>query len=85
MFLSVNLYFIYFEELFLNINKFKFIYIFLNKKWFFDIIYYFFIVKIIFYLGYNIFFKLIDRGFIELVGPLGLVRKIYNKSIIVMI
>jgi len=85
LFLSVNLYFIYFEELFLNINKFKFIYIFLNKKWFFDIIYYFFIVKIIFYLGYNIFFKLIDRGFIELVGPLGLVRKIYNKSIIVMI
>jgi NADH-ubiquinone oxidoreductase chain 5 len=50
------------------------LYKFFVKKWFFDLIYFFFIVKPILSCGYNITFKLIDRGLIEIFGPLGLTR-----------
>lgn len=50
------------------------IHYFLNKRWYFDQIYYYFITKPLLQFGYNVSFKIIDRGFIELVGPLGLVR-----------
>jgi NADH-ubiquinone oxidoreductase chain 5 len=56
------------------------IYKFFVKKWFFDLIYFFFIVKPILYCGYNITFKLVDRGLIEIFGPLGLTRIINNLS-----
>lgn len=50
------------------------LYSFLNKKWYFDPIYNFFIIQPTLKFGYHISFKLIDRGFIEIFGPLGLVR-----------
>lgn len=56
------------------------IYIFLNKKWCFDIIYYNFITRLSFFLGYEVTFKLIDRGIIELFGPLGCVRLFHGLS-----
>ena len=62
-----------------------FIHKFLNKKWYFDIVYNFFITKKFLNFGYNISFKIIDRGFYEYIGPLGIVRsinfisKIFNK------
>jgi NADH-ubiquinone oxidoreductase chain 5 len=49
-----------------------YIYTLFNKKYYFDVIYNEFIVKPLLNMGYNITFKLFDRGFIELFGPYGL-------------
>lgn len=76
--LSVALY-NFFEIKFINLIIYKnlyYFYSFFNKKWYFDIIYNHYIVYRILYFGYNISFKLVDRGIIELLGPLGLVRLI---------
>lgn len=73
-------FFIYFNNYILKKHNyfkimlsFKNIYIFLIKKWYFDIIYNKFIVLNILSLGFFTF-KEIDRGIIEIFGPLGLVR-----------
>lgn len=58
-----------------------FIYSFFNKKWFFDIIYNYYFVQSILNFGYNITFKLLDRGVIELLGPTGLVRSFSTLNI----
>ena len=58
----------------LSWNYLQFIYHFLNKKWYIDNIYNKIIVKNILDFSYHISFKKIDRGLIEIVGPLGLVR-----------
>ena len=75
-FLALFFYSFFFKFLFILKSKtfYKNFYIFFNKKWFFDIIYFYFFSKKILFFGYNISFKLIDRGFIELLGPLGLVN-----------
>ena len=71
----------YNNYLFLNYNKFKIIlsfkeiYNFLIKKWYFDIIYNKFIVYNVLSVGFFTF-KHIDRGIIEIIGPLGIVRLI---------
>lgn len=70
-----NVYDNYFSKLILY-KKFYYFYSFFIKKWYFDIIYNAFIVKSILYFGYNISFKLLDRGLFELLGPLGIVRGI---------
>lgn len=60
--------------------RFPQIYGFLNQKWYFDQIYSYFIVKPIFSFAYNISFKLLDRGIIEIIGPTGLYRTIKNLA-----
>ena len=56
------------------------VYSFFSKKWYFDLIYNKYIVHKILGFGYNVTFKIIDRGLIELVGPLGLVRVIKSLT-----
>ena len=56
------------------------IYNFLNKKWFFDKVYNEYIAQFFFSFGYNISYKIIDRGIIEIFGPMGLSSSISNKS-----
>lgn len=56
------------------------VYSFFNKKWYFDGVYNYFIVKKVLAFGYNTTFKVIDRGLVELVGPTGLVRLLGNSS-----
>lgn len=75
-FLSFFLYNLFFAGLCIIQQKsiIKNFYIFFNKKWFFDQVYYSFLTKKVLVFGYEISFKLIDRGFIELFGPLGIVR-----------
>lgn len=51
-------------------------YTFFNQKWFIDSIYNLYIIKPIFQLSYVIPFRLLDKGFIELIGPLGLIFKL---------
>ena len=50
------------------------LYIFFNRKWLFDIVYNNYIVHKVLSFGYNVTFKALDRGVVELVGPTGLVR-----------
>ena len=66
--------------------NFQTIYIFLNNKWHFDLIYNSFIVKPLLSFGHNISYKLLDRGFIEFIGPFGVSKSIkfissYSKTI----
>ncbi len=65
---------------FFKYNYFYFIYATLSKKWFFDLLYFNIFIKNFLYYFFHIFFKVIDRGFIEIVGPLGLVRLLSTVS-----
>ncbi len=56
------------------------LYNFLNKKWFFDRVYNQYFSQFFFKFGYDISYKSIDRGIIEIFGPFGLSKIIYNKS-----
>jgi NADH-ubiquinone oxidoreductase chain 5 len=58
----------------------KNVFIFFNKKWFFDIIYNKIIVYFILFIGYEYTFKIIDRGVIENLGLLGIVRFFFFLS-----
>jgi len=51
----------------------KKIYVFLNKKWFFDKIYNELFSSLFFKFGYSISYKFVDRGVFEIIGPTGLV------------
>ena len=55
-------------------------YNFLNKKWFFDRVYNQYFSQFFFKFGYDISYKSIDRGIIEIFGPFGLSKIIFNKS-----
>lgn len=55
-------------------------YNFLNRKWFFDKVYHEYISQNILNIGYFKTYKLIDRGFIEILGPYGLSNYIFLIS-----
>jgi NADH-ubiquinone oxidoreductase chain 5 len=55
-----------------SLKLFQKIYVFLNKKWFFDKIYNEYFSQFFFKFGYTISYKFIDRGVFELLGPTGL-------------
>lgn len=61
----------------------KLIFLFFNKKWFFDYIYNNYIVVKVLSFGKAGSFQLIDRGILELIGPTGLVRlfSLFSKNI----
>lgn len=80
-FLSLILYnyfrnFLYFIKL---TNKFLFI--FLNKKWFFDKLYNLIFVQYILNFSYIITYKYIDKGFLEIFGPTSITSCFYFVSI----
>jgi len=52
--------------------KFSFLAFLINKKWFWDLIYNRFFIYPLLFFGFNITFKTLDRGFIELLGPYGI-------------
>jgi NADH-ubiquinone oxidoreductase chain 5 len=58
----------------------KRIYNFLNKKWFFDKIYNEFLVQNVLNISYRVSYKIIDRGIVEVFGPLGLALIISKKA-----
>ena len=58
----------------------KKIYNFLNKKWFFDKVYNEHIAQFFFKFGYNVSYKIVDRGIIELFGPMGVSNLISTKA-----
>ncbi len=75
--LSFFIYHNYFEQFLIfkqNSYLFKEIYIFLNKKWFFDSIVNNYVLGFVFNFGYDISFKLLDKGIIEFFGPSGIYK-----------
>lgn len=63
--------FSYFSFLYPNLSKFS---SFFNKKFLFDSLYNYFFVFPSFFLSYHITYKLLDRGYIEYLGPISLFR-----------
>ena len=58
----------------------KKLYSFFNKKWFFDKIYNEYISQFFFTISYTITYKIIDRGIVEVFGPMGLSSLITKKA-----
>jgi len=58
----------------------KKVYNFLNKKWFFDKVYNEYVSQFFFKFGYNISYKIIDRGIFEIFGPMGLSGSVLKTS-----
>jgi len=59
------------------------LYTYLNRKWLFDNFYNEYIVRPLLTLGYQVTFKILDRGFVEIIGPNGLARVVKTLSILV--
>jgi hypothetical protein len=55
---------------------------FLNNKWYFDYIYNYYIGFSVLKHGYETFYKLIDKGFIEICGVQGLSNTVYKIALI---
>ncbi|KAF4318532.1 hypothetical protein G195_008131 [Phytophthora kernoviae 00238/432] len=74
LFSAFYLYFFKFKFLYnLKISEYGlYFYNFLNRKWYFDKIYYEFINQYILKIGYDVTYKMIDKGLIEMCGPYGL-------------
>ena len=53
-------------------------YIFLNKRWLFDKVYIDFVASRALAFGYHTSFKTLDKGFIEILGPTGLMQVCTN-------
>ena len=66
----------------LKLDKFKNIYIFLNKKWFFDKLYNELIAQNFINFSFKVSYKNIDKGILELLGPKGISENIYKLSIL---
>ena len=62
------------------LTKFVNLYVFLNNKWFFDQLYNFYIGIPIFCLAYKNCYKLLDKGFLEIFGPFGVVNFVSYSS-----
>jgi NADH-ubiquinone oxidoreductase chain 5 len=56
------------------------LYTFLNRKWFFDKVYNEYIAQNMLFFGYHISYKTIDRGIIEIFGPMGLSSAVTKKA-----
>lgn len=56
------------------------VYRFIAKRWYFDIIYNNYIVKNILDFSYKVSFKVLDRGFIEYIGPFGITYVLQKYS-----
>ena len=57
-------------------------YNFFNKKWFFDKVYNEYITQFFFKFSYSTSYKLIDRGIIEIFGPMGLTNVLSSNALI---
>lgn len=72
----------YLPHYILNLKMtFRSLYIFLSNKWHFDSIYNYFFVLPVFYWAHNVSYKVIDRGLLEYVGPVGILQSIKNLTV----
>ena len=59
-------------------STFNSLYHFFNKKWYFDRVYNEFVTQSALSSSYHFFYKMIDRGIVEKVGPFGIVTILQN-------
>jgi len=59
------------------------VYTFLNRKWFVDKVNNEFISQNALFLGYEVTYKTLDRGIIEIFGPFGISSVLYNKNVFI--
>jgi len=57
------------------------LYVFLNRKWFFDKVYNEFLAQGVRHHGYHTTYKALDRGLIERLGPEGISTAVYARSV----
>ena len=67
-------------KLYISSNILSSIYVFFNKKWFFDRLQNELLVSSLLKIGYDTTYKLIDKGLIEVFGPSGLAKSGLNLS-----
>jgi NADH-ubiquinone oxidoreductase chain 5 len=67
-------------KLYISSNILSSVYVFFNKKWFFDRLQNELLVSSLLKIGYDITYKLIDKGLIEVFGPSGLAKSGLNLS-----
>jgi NADH-ubiquinone oxidoreductase chain 5 len=67
-------------KLYTSSNILSSIYVFFNKKWFFDRLQNELLVSSLLKIGYDTTYKLIDKGLIEVFGPSGLAKSGLNLS-----
>jgi NADH-ubiquinone oxidoreductase chain 5 len=79
---SLLIYFIFYNSTLVIITNdlLRSLYFFLIKKWYFDLIYNNIFVFNFLSLCYSLTFKIIDRGLVEIFGPLSLVRWVSRSS-----
>ena len=53
---------------------------YLNKKWYFDKVYNEYLTQTVFDIGYQVSYKMTDRGIIEILGPMGLATLVMYPS-----
>lgn len=76
-------YYLYSENIFNYFNKkllsstFYFVSNFLNKKWYFDRFYNQFFIDKILFVSFGFFYKIVDRGILEQVMPIGIFNTVY--------
>ncbi|KAH9539455.1 hypothetical protein CY35_15G058600, partial [Sphagnum magellanicum] len=61
------------------------LYCFLNKRWFFDKVFNDFIVRSFLRFGYEVSFKVLDKGAIEILGPYGISGFVYHYVFVMLI
>jgi NADH-ubiquinone oxidoreductase chain 5 len=61
-------------------NVFNSVYVFFNKKWFFDRLQNELLISPLLKIGYSTTYKLVDKGLIELFGPSGLGKSALKLS-----
>lgn len=77
---SIVIYFIcsgFFYDVYLENNSIRFLYTFFNKKWFFDRLQNETIVSFLLKLSFYFTYKIVDKGFLEIVGPKGICNSIF--------
>ena len=67
-------------KLYISSNILSSVYVFFNKKWFFDRLQNELLVSSLLKIGYDTTYKLIDKGLIEVFGPSGLAKSGLNLS-----
>ena len=75
---SCSIYFYSYCLHFLTLIQWSFLgrlfYLFLLDKWFFDILYNIYVVQFLFNCGFYITYIIVDKGFIENIGPFGIIN-----------
>jgi NADH-ubiquinone oxidoreductase chain 5 len=81
LFVGIIFYYFNIYNLFLLKKKetFQLVYLFFNKKWFFDRVYNQLLTQNFLYYGYYFSYKDLDRGILELIGPHGLIDNLQKS------